>query len=99
VIDQGRSHPGVLVAHDRSATIELVRMHERLQRRPPLVLDPRSDIVFVQLEEQLRHLYERRWSPGVNAGDKPGRPGQQDQVAVIGIVGGMVGSDKNVWQL
>src|SRR5678815_2901278 len=76
----------IVVFHDEAALAQLVDVNQWNERNSSLVSDARIDVVRVHLEEQLRHLRERRWAPSVYAGPKPRGPRERKQVSVVGIV-------------
>src|SRR6476660_6128866 len=99
MVDQSGGHLYIFVLHHQPALLEFMSMYEWTERRPSLVLDPRANVVAVHLEEQLRHPHERRRSPGVNPRREPRGPREPEQVAVVGVVVGMLVSDEDVSQL
>jgi hypothetical protein len=75
-----------------------MNVNQRLQRHTVLVGDSRSNVIRVHLEEQLRHLLQRRRSPRVDARAKTGSPGEQQQVAVVRVVVRVLMRHENVAQ-
>ena len=98
MIDQRRGDLDVLVLQDDAALAQLVGVDQRRERHPAFVGDARVDVGRVHLEEQARHLLERRRTPGVDRRAQPGRPRQPDQVAVVRVVVGVMVRDEDVAQ-
>ena len=67
----------------RSATLARAPWTSRV---PSVVCHPGVDVVHVHLEEQLRHLLERRWSPRVHPRRQASRPREPNQISVVGVV-------------
>src|SRR5438874_342255 len=74
-------------------------MMQRNKWDTALVRDPRVDVIRVHLEEKTRHLLERRWSPSVEPRAQAGRPGKQDEVAIVGVVIRMMVRNEDVPEL
>ena len=96
MIDERRGHLHALVLRHGTGLAELVHVHERHQRRPALVGDPRVDVVRVHLEVEPRHLLERRRSPRVDAGAQAAHPRLHEHVAVVEVVVGVMMRDEDV---
>jgi hypothetical protein len=73
-----------------------MRVDERNEWHPSLVGDAGVDVVCVHLEEQTRHLRKRRRTPRIDATPQTGRPCNQQQVAVVGVVIRMVVSEEDM---
>ena len=86
MIDERRRHLHIIVLHDETAGAELVRMNERRQRFAALIGDAGVDVEGVEIEEQLRHLRQRRRPPGVDTRLQSRGPRQQQQVAIVSVV-------------
>ena len=98
MIDECSGDLHVVVRHHDATIANLVWVNQRHERRPAFVCNPRIDIVGVHLEEQLRHLLERRWSPRVDSGVQAGGPRQPDQIAVVSVMVGMLMGQEDVPQ-
>src|SRR5262245_34967230 len=83
-VDGGR-HLHAIVLEDFAALRDLVRTHERRERRPALVGDARLDVERVGLEQQARHPLERRRAVRVHRREPRG-PAEQPQRTVAGVV-------------
>src|ERR1041385_3515190 len=86
MLDENGGYLNVLVLHDEAGLTELMCVHERRKRRLALVEDPQLDVVCIHLEKQSRHTGERRRAPAVNTSLQAGRPRQEKQVAIVGVV-------------
>jgi hypothetical protein len=84
--DQRSGHLDVLVLEHEARRGQLVDWNQRRQRNPPFVGDARVDVGGIHLEEQARHLLERRRPPGVDARAQPRGPREPHQIAVVGRV-------------
>ena len=78
--------------------MQLVDMDEGCERNAALVLNPGIDVVGVHFEEQLRHLREWRWPPGIDARAEAGGPSQPNQIPIVSIVVGMLVGQEDVTQ-
>jgi hypothetical protein len=58
--------------------------------------DPSVDVVGVHFEEQFRHLRERRWPLGIDAGDEPRSSSQPNQIPIVRIVVGVLVRQEDV---
>ena len=99
MIDERGRDLQVLVLQDQAALASARgRWTSGHERHPALVGDAGLDVVGVHLEEEPRHLLERRRPPGVDPRPQARGPGQPDQVAVVGVVVRMVVGEEDVAQ-
>src|SRR5688572_18951314 len=73
-------------------------MNKRRERRPALVRRPDVDVSAVHVEEQLRHVLERRRPPRVNARAQTSSPREQHEISIIRVMVRVVMRDKDMPQ-
>src|ERR687891_119283 len=92
---EGCGDAHAIVLEDRTALRHFVRPDERRQRGPALVFHSQLDVEFVGVEERPRHRGERRRTVGVDRRGEPGRPAEEEQRAIAGVVVGMLMSEED----
>jgi hypothetical protein len=88
----------VVVLHHGAGSCELVRVHERHERLASFVGDANVHVGRAHLEEEPRDPLDRRWSVRIDAMTHAARPREQQQVAVVGIVIGVMMRDEDIAQ-
>jgi len=96
MVHGGAAHDDLIVFHDGAAFLQLVRVHQRPERRAPFVGDPDVDVRRAHLEEEVRHAGERRRPPRVDLGSQARRPCEQHEGAEVGVVIGMMMRDEEM---
>lgn len=86
MIRQCGGHRHIFIPHHRATRPQLVGVNERHKRNAPFVANSHVDVVLVHVEEEARHLFERRGAPGIDARLQAGRPSEPNQVPVVGVV-------------
>ncbi len=96
MLDESAGHGHVVVFQDHAGFAQFVRTDQGHEGWPAFVRDAGIDVVGVHFEEQPGHAVERGRAPGIDVVLQAGGPGEKQQVAVIGIVVGVLVGEEDV---
>jgi len=94
MIDQRGRDLDAFVFENLAGGGKIVRADQRRELHPLFVGHTCRDVDRVHFEEQARHFLERRRSESIHRRAQSTRPGQQQQIAVVGVVIRMVVRDE-----
>jgi hypothetical protein len=96
MVDERGRYPHLTVVQYDARAVEIVDAEQRRQRHAPFVGDSRFDVCRVERKKLRCHPGQRRRPPAIDRRLEAGRPGQEEQVAIVRVVIRVMMRDEDV---